>query len=86
MNNYADSSINILALSFSLSIFLLKLLRIHIRHTDVQAGFRKGKRTRDQIANIHWIMVEKAMAPHSSTLAWEIPWAEEPGGLQSMGS
>ena len=28
----------------------------------------------------------KAMAPHSSTLAWEIPWAEEPGGLQSMGS
>ena len=29
---------------------------------------------------------EKAMAPHSSTLAWKIPWAEEPGGLQSMGS
>ena len=26
------------------------------------------------------------MAPHSSTLAWRIPWAEEPGGLQSMGS
>ena len=26
------------------------------------------------------------MAPHSSTLAWEIPWTEEPGGLQSMGS
>ena len=29
---------------------------------------------------------EKAMAPHSSTLAWKIPWTEEPGGLQSMGS
>ena len=29
---------------------------------------------------------EKAMAPHSSTLAWKIPWMEEPGGLQSMGS
>ena len=26
------------------------------------------------------------MAPHSSTLAWKIPWMEEPGGLQSMGS
>ena len=26
------------------------------------------------------------MAPHSSTLAWKIPWAEEPGGLQSMRS
>ena len=29
---------------------------------------------------------EKAMATHSSTLAWKIPWMEEPGGLQSMGS
>ena len=30
--------------------------------------------------------LEKAMAPHSSTFAWEIPWTEEPGRLQSMGS
>ena len=30
--------------------------------------------------------MDKAMAPHSSTLAWKIPWMEEPGGLQSMGS
>ena len=29
---------------------------------------------------------EKAMAPHSSTVAWQIPWTEEPGRLQSMGS
>ena len=29
---------------------------------------------------------EKAMAPHSSTFAWKIPWMEEPGRLQSMGS
>ena len=29
---------------------------------------------------------EKAMAPHSSTRAWKIPWTEEPGGWQSMGS
>ena len=28
--------------------------------------------------------LEKAMAPHSSTLAWKIPWMEEPDGLQSM--
>ena len=28
---------------------------------------------------------EKVMAPHSSTLAWKIPWMEEPGRLQSMG-
>ena len=32
------------------------------------------------------IVTEKAMAPHSSTLAWKIPWMEEPGRLQSMGS
>ena len=30
--------------------------------------------------------VEKAMAPHSSTLAWKTPWTEEPGRLQSTGS
>ena len=32
------------------------------------------------------VKTEKAMAPHSSTLAWRIPWTEEPGRLQSMGS
>ena len=32
------------------------------------------------------IYSEKAMAPYSSTLAWKIPWTEEPGGLQSVGS
>ena len=31
-------------------------------------------------------LLEKGMATHSSILAWGIPWAEEPGGLQSMGS
>ena len=31
-------------------------------------------------------LLVKATAPHSSTLAWKIPWTEEPGRLQSMGS
>ena len=31
-----------------------------------------------------WVFTEKAMAPHSRTLAWRIPWTEEPGRLQSM--
>ena len=31
-------------------------------------------------------LLEKEMATHSSTLAWKIPWTQEPGGLQSMGS
>ena len=30
------------------------------------------------------LLLEKAMAPHSSTAAWKIPWMEEPGRLQSM--
>ena len=34
----------------------------------------------------HSLIPEKAMAAHSSTLAWKIPWTKEPGGLQSMGS
>ena len=33
-----------------------------------------------------FVITKKAMAPNSSTLAWKIPWMEEPGGLQSMGS
>ena len=32
----------------------------------------------------HCLLLEKVMAPHSSTLAWKIPWMEEPGRLQSM--
>ena len=31
------------------------------------------------------VFPEQAMAPHSSTLAWKIPWTEEPDGLQSIG-
>ena len=45
---------------------------------EIEENNRMGK-TRD-------LFMEKAMAPHSSTLAWKIPWTEEPGRLQSMGS
>ena len=38
------------------------------------------------IEGIYDDKVEKAMATHSSVLAWKIPWTEEPGRLQSMGS
>ena len=40
-----------------------------------------------QVQSLGWEdPLEKEMAIHSSILAWEIPWTEEPGGLQSMGS
>ena len=45
-----------------------------------------GRKTQDQGSSQVVCFLEKAMAPHSSTLAWKIPWTEEPGGLQSMGS
>ena len=44
---------------------------------------RSDKIPIDYKANYKYAM-EKAMAPHSSTLAWKIPWMEEPGRLQSM--
>ena len=41
----------------------------------------------DQVQSLGWEdALEKEMATHSSTLAWKIPWTEEPGRLQSMGS
>ena len=39
-----------------------------------------------QLLDNYTHLMEKAMATHSSTLAWKIPWTKEPGGLQSMGS
>ena len=60
--------------------------------------YRLGHQERSQVmritvilvGNMIWYVVhssmKKAMAPHSSTLAWKIPWMEEPGRLQSMGS
>ena len=40
-----------------------------------------------QVPSLGWEdLLEEAMATHSSILAWRIPWTEEPGGLQSVGS
>ena len=39
-----------------------------------------------QVQSLGWEDLEKGMATHSSILAWEIPWTEEPGRLHSMGS
>ena len=49
-------------------------------------SFQWLKKQRKQILLSQPWRAEKAMAPHSSTLAWKIPWVEEPGRLQSMGS
>ena len=46
----------------------------------------KGRHSISYCICFYVVVSEKAMAPHSSTLAWKIPWLEEPDGLQSMGS
>ena len=41
----------------------------------------------NQVRSLSWEdLLEKGMATHSRILAWRIPWTEEPGGLQSLGS
>ena len=53
----------------------------------VVRGVAKSRtRLSDFTFTFHFHTLEKEMAPHSSTLAWKIPWTEETGGLQSMGS
>ena len=47
---------------------------------------RESSCTAGDPGSIHGSGLEKGMATHSSILAWRIPWTEEPGGLQSMGS
>ena len=83
------------------TLFLLLLHQLHLRSSGVRS-WRLGAPDLKDIVNVirekpflilimliskAWcIPLEKAMAPHSSTLAWKIPWTEEPGRLQSMGS
>ena len=65
------SNYRIIALISHSSKVMLKILQVRLQQyvnhelPDVQAGFRKGRGTRDQIANIHWIM-EKALISHAS--------------------
>ena len=55
---------------------------------EAQVGIKIGGRNINNLryADDTTLTAEKAMAPYSSTLAWRVPWMEEPGGLQSMGS
>jgi len=61
---------------------ILYLARLSLRYGEAIKNF-SDKQKNSAPPNQH---TEKAMAPHSSTLAWKIPWMEEPGGLKSMGS
>ena len=62
--------------------------------TELSGGSPGGPDGKESTCNTKdWVQslgqedsLEKGMATHSSILAWRIPWTEEPGGLQSMGS
>ena len=54
--------------------------------TIIQAYALTSNEEEAEIERSYEDLLEKAMAPHSSTLAWKILWMEEPGGLPSMGS
>ena len=67
------SNYRTIALISCASKVMLKILQVRLQQyvncelPDVQAGFRKGRRTRDQIANIHWI-IDKARVPEKYLL------------------
>ena len=81
--------------SKSISSSVLSFFRVRLSHPYMTTG-KTIALTRQtfvgKVMNLLFNMLssevcsEKAMAPQSSTLAWRIPWMEEPGGLQSMGS
>ena len=76
-------------LSLFLSLRLLALLSSMLNAFLGRFSPHYGKDSATTSLGLHAAILatlEKAMAPHSSTLAWKIPWTEEPGGLQSMGS
>ena len=69
--------------SWKLSSGLEKLQRIKKKSSSINLNMKNN--------NVCYycmlmLQLEKAKAPHYSTLAWKIPWTEEPGALQSMGS
>ena len=67
----------------------LKALENYQNKNDLRGNDSKGKGDATiqlPLCPLVCYFSEKAMAPHSSTLAWKIPWTEEPEGLQTMGS
>ena len=78
INWYLGLITSLIYLSIWQRISLKKLTMIRKRRKQKQEETEQLEETR--------VYTEKAMASHSSTLAWKIPWTEEPGRLQSMGS
>ena len=72
-------------LMFYTTLILCNLSTIELSSNN-SGKFGVKKVQREYFLQYSQSVMEKAMATHSSTLAWKIPWTEEPGRLQSMGS
>ena len=84
---FSGLGLSLLPLVFSLILTIASRL-LHLYCTDGKTSRLMEKRF-STLGDTHRGLqsyMEKAMAPHSSTLAWKIPCTEESGGLQSMGS
>ena len=62
------------------------LEKVQFSFQSQRKAMTKNAQTTAQLHSSHMLVTERAMAPHSITLAWKIPWMEETGGLQSTGS
>ena len=81
--------LSLLYINFPFKQFLVLSISLHFGGKDLTCcSFYKFLRYyyNHYFSQCVLIRTRQFMAPHSSTLAWKIPWAEEPGGLQSMGS
>ena len=65
-------------------MYIILLFSVKSQHESA-LGIQIGKRVHQGCILSPCLFNLYAMAPHSSTFAWKIPWTEEPGGLQSMG-
>ena len=74
-----DSPLNIFLSYYSLPILGTFLVAQMVKHLSTMQETQVRSLGQEDL-------LEKEMATHSSTLAWKIPWTQEPGGLQSMGS
>ena len=96
---YADDTILMVESEKELKSLLMKVkeesekvgLKLNIQKTKIMASspitsWQTGRETMETVTDLIFLSPTKAMAPHSSTLAWKIPWMEEPGRLQSMRS
>jgi len=96
---YADDTMLMVENEKELKSLLMKVkeeskkvgLKLNIQKTKIMTSSRitswqTGRETMETVTDLIFLSLTKAMAPHSSTLAWKTPWTEEPGGLHSMGS